>query len=346
MRAPLNLLYILLFIGLPVLDGCQSEITEVIEPSADEVFTPATPIARLIMRTSMRDGSYDNILDGSSCTSIKLPVTIVVDDQEISIETADDFSIIEELTDEPDDDVVEFIFPIIVILPDHAEVVVSSEDDLESMVDACSGNEDDDIECVDFIFPIAVATYDADNQVSDVITVDSDKELFKFIQFLGEDDLIGIDYPISVVLPDKTELTIENNTQLEHALKNAINACDEDDDNDDADDAALIEILIDGNWVISSFFDNTDKTANFEGYLFTFFQNGNAVAQKGGFVVEGSWSSSGAGDDLELELDFGDDPPLDALEESWDVFEFDERRIALIGRDGSETDELVLERLP
>ncbi len=333
-----------LIVSLFYISGCQQEVTEIIDPPPGQVFTPLSPIADLVQRTVLKDGSADNIIDGSSCTSLVLPITVIVNGLEITLDSINDFYTIEHIIDrsDDDDDQIEIIFPVTVILADHSELTIASEDDFEDLIDQCiEGGKDDDIECVDFKFPLSISIYDSENQLSDVVTFDNDKELYKFIHDLKNKDFASFNFPITVVLSDSTEMVIKDNTELEDILKNSIDACDEDDDNDhdedDADDTELVKIITDGDWVISYFFDDADETAGFAGYVFTFFENGTAQAKKGDLIIEGDWDSNGDDGALELEFDFGENSPFDELHEDWDLIEFDSTTIKL--REESDDDE-------
>lgn len=345
MRSKIRLFISFLVMSLFFINGCQQEVTEIIEPPSEEVFTQTSPVADLIERTSLNDGSFDNIVDGASCLSLELPVTVIVNGLEITLDSQEDFTTVENIIDkfDDDDDIINIIFPVTVILADHSEIVLSDQDDLENLVDQCTEDgDDDDIECADFKFPMTLSLYDAANQVSEVKTVENDKELYKYIHDLDEDEYCGINFPITVILSGGDEIMINNNDELEDILKNAINACDEDDDNDhnddDIDDSQLVSVLIDGNWAITYFFDDKDETAEFSGFIFTFFENGTAKAKKGDIIVEGNWHSYGDDGSLELEFDFGINSPFDELQDDWDLIEFDGTIIKLkdiSGGDGS-----------
>lgn len=164
----------ILVLALHILSGCQQEIVEIIEPPVDKVFTSQSDIAGLIGRTSMNDGSVDNVVDGASCSSLLLPVTISVNGFVLKIESTDDFKTVENIIDrfDDDDDEISFSFPITLILADFTEKVIVNKDQLEDFIDQCEeDSSDDDIECVDFKYPISIAFYDASNQVSDVISI-------------------------------------------------------------------------------------------------------------------------------------------------------------------------------
>ena len=349
MKTRFSLFTPLLIMSLFCFSGCQKEVTEIIDPPAGDAFTPVSPVADLVLRTSLKDGSDDNIIDGSSCSSLVLPITVVVNGLEITLDSKEDFYTVEHIIDkfDDDDDLINIFFPVTVILADHSELILKGEDDLEDLIDLCTeGGNDDDIECVDFKFPFSISIYDSENQLSDVITIDDDKELYKFIHELDDSDFASFNFPITVVVSGGDEMVIKDNDELEDILKNAIDACDEDDDNDynddDVDDTDLVKVIIDGDWVISYFFDDNDETADFAGYVFTFFENGTAKAKKGELIIVGEWDSNGDDGELELELDFGENAPLDELQDDWGIIEFDGSIIKLKDKSGEHESENYL----
>ena len=327
------------------LAGCQQEVTEIIEPPADKVFTSQSDVAVMMKRTSLNDGSSDNIIDKASCVQLILPVTITVNSTQLTIVSPDDFATVEHILDEysDDDDEIDFHFPITAILADFSEVVFSNEDQWENFVDQCVENApDDDIECVDFLFPLTISVYNSNNQVSDVITIDDDEQLFHFLDALEENEYASFTFPIKVVLSDNTELTLNSNSELDDVLKNADGSCDEDDDNDynddDIDDSSLITTLTSNQWKISYFFDEKDETSDFTGYVLTFQANGTIQAVKGASTVSGNWETEGESGVLELILLFNSNILFDELSDDWEVTEFSNTTIKLkhvSGGDGS-----------
>lgn len=341
--------FLLIVLGL-LISGCQKEVTEIIEPSQNDAFNTNSAVSELVKQTSYNDGSEDNIIDGSSCTMLILPVTVKANGIQFTIRSEKDFSRIEKILDrfDDDDDIVEIIFPVTVVLADHTEITINDEDDLEELTEGCADDgSDDDIECIDFNYPLQISIYDADNQVSDVITINNDKQLYDFIDDLEDDEIASFNFPLTVILSDGSELNINNHDELEDALENAIDDCDEDDDNDynddDIEDADLINTLLNGEWIISYFFDEEDETDVFEGYVFTFFESGDMKAGKGDETINGKWESDGDDGILELELDFDDDSLLDELDDDWVVIEYDENQIDL-GDEESSSERLVFKK--
>jgi hypothetical protein len=345
MRRSFRIFLILVVGSFLFLYGCQKEIDETIEAPKKEVFTQGSSVADLVRRTVQKDGSADNIIDGSSCSSLILPVTVIVNEKEITLDTPDDFYDVELILDEfdNDDDNIEILFPVSVILSDHSELILKDEDDLEDLIDLCvEGGEDEDIECIDFKFPLNISVFDSENELSNVIIVNNDYELHEFIHDLDESDFASFRFPITILLSDGSEMTIENNDELEDIIENVIDECDEDDDNDyndddeeeDPEDTELFVELAKGEWIISYFFNESDKTSDFAAYKFTFNADGTALADNGSNQINGTWEGKSEDSGThELELKFGETALFVQLEDDWDVLEFDGKVIKLMDED-------------
>jgi len=161
MNIKFNYLLILAFFALLSFTSCQDEILEVTETDEETLIAPNSTLANLMQYTVTNDGSVDNIMDNSNCFSVNLPVTIIVNDITITINTLEDLAFIEEIFDEFDsaDDFLEFLFPITIILNDYEEIVIENESQLEAFIEACIDDEDDVIECIDFQYPISFSIY-------------------------------------------------------------------------------------------------------------------------------------------------------------------------------------------
>ncbi len=339
--------FTLLFVFFSIFfNGCQSESEDITPPSADKVILPNSGIANFIQRMALRDGSPDNILDNSSCTSLLLPVTVVVNGLEIIIASEDEYDLVERILDEANNDIdnVALRFPVTIVLADYTKQIVNNKDELEDVIEKCIENgNDDDIECIDFKYPLSFTFYDSDNQVSGAITINDDKGLLEFFNGRAKGKLVGFKFPISVLLSSGEEIIINDNKKLEDTIENVSKNCDEDDDNDhnddDADDTALIATLTNGEWKVSYFFDKKDETLAFENSVFSFIPDGTVlVTTKTSLLVMGKWKSFGDAGFLELELDFGNEPLFDDISEDWDLIESTNLKIKLNRvdkRDGS-----------
>jgi hypothetical protein len=325
---------------LLIFASCREEEFELIEGPQEEVLQANSRVATLLQRTSTKDGSNDNIIDNANCVSVQLPITVVVDGLEINVDSEDDFETIEELFDamDDDDDILEILFPITVILSDYTEIVISSEDELEDLTEDCSGeNEpDDDIECADIQYPVTASIFNSNNEVLDIITFTNDRDLYRFIDDLDDDDIVSLDFPITVVLFDGTEVRVNDLDSLEDILDDASDDCDEDDDydyNDDDCDSCTTEVLSElltqcPNWRVDDLERNDqDLEEQYEGYFFDFNEDGSLAVSSGTASYEGTWEATGTANDITLVISI---PDLEDFNASWNVHE--------IEREGEEVD--------
>ncbi|MEN8248119.1 MAG: hypothetical protein ABFS32_04250, partial [Bacteroidota bacterium] len=308
---------ILQIIGSVLLfSACQFEEVIVKNPENEGAIGARSSLAGLVLQTTMNDGSQDNIIDNSSCISIQLPVTVLVNGITVQVDSTDDFLKIERIFDDLEDDIdtLTINFPITVIQADFTEVTVNSEDEMKELIEGCiEGGEDPDIECIDFVYPINVSFYDSANQITDVFTLNNDENFYDLIESMDENVLISIEFPITVIVSDSIEIGVNSNLELEGIIETYADQCDEDDDNDysddDIDDSGLVALLLSGEWVVEEFVDETDYTINFQGYFFSFNDDGSALVREGEDNTEGSWESYGDDGFIELDLNFGSVSP-------------------------------------
>lgn len=311
--------------------SCRTEETEIIQTPPEDTLVPNSLIASLMQKTSINDGSKDNIIDYANCFNIKLPVTVLVNGEEIYVNSEVDYKIIEHIFDDSDDDIdtINITFPIQIILDDFSEVTVSNSSELTIYSIKCNGeNEaDDDIECLDFKFPITAFLYNSNNEIIKTIKIDSDSNLYNFIKELDNFDFVTINFPISVTLLDGTEIGINNLLELENTIKAYENACDEDDDYDYNDDDCndcntdqLINILTNcSGWMV----DKLERYGNdyddvYNGYLFNFYTDGTISVYYSNNTDYGTWSTSGTRNNIIVTINI---PDLPYCNEDWILHE-------------------------
>lgn len=347
-------LFLLFTVLLFIFSGCQEESEEITLPPSEKVIMANSAIADYIRSIVLNDGSSDNILDNASCTVLVFPVTVMVNGQEIQVSSAYDLATVEGILDESDNDhdTLSIIFPVTVTLPDHTELVINNAEEFEDIAEECTeGGHDDDIECVDFKYPLRLSVYDSQNQVSRVITINNDAELFNFFDTLEEGRFAGFTFPLTLIVTGGEEMTVVDNHHLEDFIEHHMDDCDEDDDNDhnddDADDTGLIAALLGGDWKITHYFGATDETELFADFIVTFPDDSTTLSTDGVTSISGEWETNGDDGTLVLELELGEEPPFDTMPDTWNVLEFNSALIQLKSvntEDGSETN-MVLEKI-
>jgi hypothetical protein len=280
-----------------LLIGCQDEVNEIIDGNdQEELLVAQSEVAILLKSTATKDGSEDNIIDNASCISIQLPVHVIVNDLEIIVDTEEDFDTIEDIFDEyfDDDDFLEYVYPIVIILSDYTEVTIENSDQLEEYTNQCE-EDDDDIECIDFKYPISYSIFNTSDNRFDTVVINSDREMFQFIEELDSNDVVSLDFPITLLYSDGSEIEINSMIALEDALFAGAQFCDEDDDNDYGDDdfdiERLNELLVKCPWVVHDVLRNSHNlTINYKEYLVSFKEGGviKVLTTEGEFL-SGTW---------------------------------------------------------
>tara|TARA_R110002126_G_scaffold42779_7_gene123139 strand:+ start:5365 stop:7098 length:1734 start_codon:yes stop_codon:yes gene_type:complete len=303
------------FFALLLFTSCQDEVTEISQPEESEALTAESELTSLMFSTSIMDGSADNIIDNASCTSVKLPITVKVNGLEIIIDSREDFKVIEAIFNEfeDDDDRLDIIFPITIILSDYEEIVLENREALEALIEKCRGDneDDDDIECIDFHYPISFSVFDTDFQIIDVVTIENDRQLYHFLKRVKNHTVIAsLNFPITLEYADGTTVEVYNNEELARTIKEAKDTCDEDDDNDYGDDdftkERLDEYLKICPWVVHEFKrNNQDNTAEYKEYALNFKEDGVVVMRaRGGNMLTGTWSTRVTDRGALLKLEF------------------------------------------
>jgi len=331
----------LLFMAALMVTSCQDEFEELPQPDEQQTIMASSSTAKLIERTTSNDGSFDNIVDGASCLALNFPYTVEVNGIQITIDSREDLHLIEEIFDSLDDDndLLEIIFPITITLSDFTEIVINNKEDLRALAEECmEGGDDDDIECIDFVYPITLFTFDINEQQTGSVTVNSDEELRVFFKGLDDNDLISIDFPVTLKLYDGTTVTVDSNAELAVAIENAKDACDEDDDNDYNDDDFTLErfnnLITECPWLVREVErDAVNQTDQYFEYLMNFTEDGGVtVKDRQGNILNGFWNSrmTENGVLISLEFDFLVDFNLE-----WFVYEIAEGKIKLYAEGGN-----------
>ena len=113
MRKFLNyLLYASLLMGVFTFTACQEEFEELPGENEPQAIMASSSTAKLVENTVTNDGSFDNIVDGSSCFNVRFPYEVEVNGFRLTIEALEDLDTIEDIFDsiEDDEDILEIIF--------------------------------------------------------------------------------------------------------------------------------------------------------------------------------------------------------------------------------------------
>lgn len=303
MKTKFNQFILLAFFALLSFTACQNEETQVINPSEQETIVPSSALAGLMSNTTANYGAYDDVLDGSPCFSIDLPVTIVISDITITIESEEDLDELEDLFEqfEGNEDILDFIFPITIIFNDYTEIVIENEGQLENFITDCDDDEDDVIECIDFVYPISFSVFNADFDVIDTVTIENDEALYHFLEELEEDDnalIVSLNYPVTLEYANGETIEVNSNEELAEAIELASNDCDDDDEEYECNEDNIAELLVECPW------DIDDEFNDFDDYQITFNEDGTLEISEGNATsaIGGNWELATTDDGLKLIL--------------------------------------------
>ncbi len=216
-----QILYFFIIIG-GMLISCQEEEREFIDPNEDNTIPRNSQLASLMKNVVTHDGSFDDVVDKGNCFSINLPYTIVLNDKEFEIKQILDY---QEITDT---DQIEIKFPITITTSNHIEEKVQSDDELKTFIDSCTTN-DDDIECIDFVYPILLSTFNSNSNQLNTIEVVHDSQLFTLMNATDAEVSMSIQYPIDLRLHDGSDTDVNHNTDLMNKILEVASSCDEND---------------------------------------------------------------------------------------------------------------------
>lgn len=321
--------------------SCQKEEEEHIDETEEETISASSALTNLLLRTSQNSGKYDDIIDNNSCTSIVLPITVVANGQQVTVNTPEDINEIEAIFNlfPNDTDTLEITFPITLKFFDYSETTVNNKTELDALAANCD-TSNLAIDCVNFVYPASFFTYNLNNQQTGTVTITDNWELFMFLYNLESDDIISLNYPVSLQVENNPVISVNSNQELQTVILDCVA-----NTNDDPIDISQFEQdLSTGIWYVDYFFDDYDETDDYAGYEFTFALDGTAQSEQNGVVVNGTWALV---EDLKLNLFFGNNEPLAEFNEDWEILEANSNFIKLknISGDGS-TDYLTFGREP
>ncbi|GAA4290293.1 hypothetical protein GCM10023163_03720 [Aestuariibaculum suncheonense] len=326
-----------------MLTSCQDEVVDIRTIEDSETITANSELAVLIEATSTKDGSMDNIIDRASCLTVELPVTVSVHGLEVTIDSTEDYKIIAALFKEFDYEYRDLgiFFPIVVTTSDFTEITIESKEGLIELAQECRGDneDDDDIECIDFQYPISFSVYNSKFQVMDVVNIEGDRALYRFIHRVREGEVFAsLNFPVSMLLGDGSKIIVNNNLALQNAIKEAKDTCDEDDDNDYGDHdftkERLDHLLQICPWVVYEFERNDDDLDDkYREYAIVFkAENVVQVRTRGGDMLTGTWSTRVVDNGALIKLEF--DSLVDFTLE-WFVYDLEYGRIKLYKAGGN-----------
>lgn len=331
----LKLLTAILITSILSFTSCQDEI-DVENGQNPNTNSSTSPTANNLERSSMYDGSFDDFLDGISCSSILLPVTATINNIEVTLINESDYQLVLNILGllTNDDDSIELQFPLTVKLSNYTEVQVANQSEYDALIAACEEAEDnaeDAISCIDIDFPITILTYSLNVEQTGRVVIETEQQLYTYMNNFGDDELFAIDYPITATLNGDSSTVIEISSDLD--LQSRITEClgTEDTEEEAEENAKNLEtILVDGLFKVESFVLAGIETANdYADYTIDFANDLSCTATNTVLdTVEGTYEVTS---ELEvfLSLSFTGNASFQLLNQTWEVTSYSTSSISL-----------------
>jgi hypothetical protein len=329
--------------------SCQKEKEEFIdETNEEETITLDSVLTGMLLSASQNNGYIDDIIDGTDCISVALPVTVFANEQKVIIENESDYGLIVAIFEEFENDIdtMEIVFPISVVFEDYNQLEVGSQAILNTVIIACQNIVENTYSCVDFVYPIECFTYNVSNEQTGLVTLDTSFDWFWYLNYLNEDIFIAINYPMGVIV-DGTSSVVNTNDELLAYF--AQTSCET---NTTIDPTKFELNLTSGSWFVILYDENgNDGTCNYVEYEFSFNVNGTATATSDSETRYGLWTLEIDSGELDLVLGFdttGQNDPFEDLNKDWDVLVNTPQTIKLKDESGgnNSVDYLYLGRNP
>ena len=313
--------------------SCQSEIDEVQGQNPNTNSANSTTTKNL-ERTSMYDGSFDDFLDGASCSSILLPFTAKVNGVQVSILSQLDYQQVISIFGQfnNDQDTVVLQFPFKVKLSNYTQATVNNQSEYNAILNSCTSAENsgqDAISSVNITFPITILTYNLSLLQTGSVVITSEQQLYAYMSNVSTTELYSVNYPITVTIADGTKQTISSDAELQSAITASLKT-------EAAMEAAvenskkLETILVSGKFKVDSYVSAGINTAtNYKDYTVDFANNLSVTAVNLlNTTVNGTYAVSSQVD-VFLNLNFSGNATFILLNNKWKVTSFTASTISL-----------------
>ncbi|MFV8370761.1 hypothetical protein [Flavobacterium sp. LB2R40] len=315
------------------LTSCQSEIDDVQGENPNTNSANSTTTTNL-KRTSMYDGSFDDFLDGASCSSIVLPASAKVNGIQVSILSQLDYQQVISIFGQSnnDQDKVVLQFPLRVKLSNYTEATVNNQTEYNAILNACSSAEasgQDAISSVNISFPITILTYNLSLQQTGSVVITSEQQLYTYMSNVSSTELFSVNYPISVTIADGTKSTVSSDAELQAAINASLKT--EATMAEAVQNSKKLEtILVNGKFKVESFVTaGVNSASSYKDFSVDFANDLSVTASNLlSTTVNGTYAVSSQLD-VFLKLNFSGNATFNLLNNTWKVTSFNASTITL-----------------
>ena len=313
--------------------SCQSEIANVQGTNPNTNSANSTTTSNL-KRTSMYDGSFDDVLDGASCSSIILPASAKVNGIQVSFLSQFDYQQVISIFGQSnsDQDTVVLQFPLQVRLSNYTETTVNNQSEYNAILTACTSVENsgqDAISSVNIGFPITILTYNSNLELTGSILIISNQQLYTYMSNISSTEFYSVKYPMSITIADGTKTIVASDAELQSninaslKIKAAMSVA--------AQNSKKLEtILVDGKFKVDSFINaGVNSATNYKDFTVDFANNLSVTATNLlNTTVNGTYEVDSELD-VFLKLNFSGNAAFTLLNNNWKVNSFTATTISL-----------------
>jgi hypothetical protein len=313
--------------------SCQSEVDDVQGENPNTNAANSTTSNNL-KRTAMYDGSFDDFIDGTSCSSIMLPAKATVNGVQVTLLSQLDYqqviSILGQFNN--DQDSVTLQFPLKVKTSNYTEVTVNNQTEYNAILNACTtaqSSGQDAISAVTINFPITILIYNVSLQQTGSVVITSEQQLYTYMSNISSTELFSINYPMSVTLIDGTKSTVSSDAEFQSTINASIKT--EATMAEAVQNSKKVEtILVNGMFKVQSYLNaGVDSANNYKDFTVDFANdmsikvvNSLTTAATGTYAVSSQT-------DVFLKLNFSGNASFSLLNNTWKVTSFSATSITL-----------------
>lgn len=313
--------------------SCQSEVDDVQGQNPNTNAANSTT-ANNLKRTSMYDGSFDDFLDGASCSSIVLPATATVNGTKITLISQLDYTQVISILGQfnNDQDSVTLQFPLKVKMSNYTEVTVNNQTEYNAIVNACSSAQSSGqsaISSVNITFPITILTYNVSLEQTGSVVITSEQQLYTYMSNVSSTELFSVKYPMNVTLIDGTKTSVSSDAEFQAAINASLKT--EATMAEAVQNSKKLEtILVNGAFRVQSFISaGVDSANNYKDFTIDFANDKSIkVVNTLSTAATGTYAVSSELDVL-LKLTFSGNATFSLLNNNWKVTSFSASSISL-----------------
>ncbi|WP_147269484.1 hypothetical protein [Winogradskyella arenosi] len=292
-----NILFHVLF-ALFCLMSCQEEVSQIEDPTDQEALVFNSSLVEVLRSTTSNYKSSDDFLDGASCVSVQLPVTLIVNNVAMTLTSDAELQEFQLMLNTANTTEIDFniVFPITVILSDYTTSLIAEEEELENLSAACEGIDSSYASCLNFIYPISFSVFNANFNTVEIVQVEDDQAFYEFLGTLSQAEnnlIVSLNYPLHLNPSYGDNFTVTDNDDLLVNVTSAETFCNEEPTNCVEDE--VLTRLEACSW---SLVENSD----FNNLRFVFHADGSLELLEGLIESEiiGSWNLSSTNGEIML----------------------------------------------